>query len=221
MNIYQKMSAITMEVNAIAKNLLIEAGATKYKAVSEADVLAAIKPIEAKHGVYSYPYSRKVIDSGVITSLKKGYEVKQQYLRIETIYRFVNVDKPDEYIDMTSYGDGVDPMDKATGKAITYSDKYSLLKAYKCITGDDPDQYASDQLVGKEQTNRVVKTDKDRAVAAYPDRKMMLEFIDKNAPEAAKVKMKDYYNVGDFADMSDEQLMVCFARTERFMEEGV
>ena len=29
---------------------------------------------------------------------------------------------------------------------MTYSDKYALMKAYKMITGDDPDQDASDQL---------------------------------------------------------------------------
>lgn len=218
MNIYEKMSAITMEVNTVAKNLLIEAGATKYKAVSEGDVLAAVKPIEAKYGVYSYPFSRKVIESGVITSIRKGIEVKQQYLRIETVYRFVNVEKPEEYIDMTSYGDGVDPMDKATGKAITYSDKYSLLKAYKCITGEDPDQYASEPL--GERRSRSVNSEKERAVASYPDRQDMLRFIEKNAPASAKAKMTEYYKVNSFSEMTDEQLMVCFARTERFMEEG-
>ena len=29
---------------------------------------------------------------------------------------------------------------------MTYSDKYALLKAYKIVTGDDPDQYASEEL---------------------------------------------------------------------------
>ena len=65
--------------------------------------------------------------------------------------RFVNVDKPEEYIDITTYGDGVDSQDKAPGKAMTYGDKYALLKAYKIITGDDPDQTASAPLNGKEQ----------------------------------------------------------------------
>ena len=44
---------------------------------------------------------------------------------------------------MVSYGDGIDTGDKAPGKAMTYSDKYSLLKAYKVATGDDPDKEAS------------------------------------------------------------------------------
>ena len=49
-------------------------------------------------------------------------------------------------MEITTYGDGVDSQDKAPGKAMTYSDKYALLKAYKIQTGDDPDQNASEPM---------------------------------------------------------------------------
>lgn len=150
MNIYQKMSAITLEISTVAKNLMVGEGRSQYKAVGEADVLAAVKPVEAKHGVYSYPAKREVIDSGemVSTSTYNGQtkETHKLYVRVETTYRFVNMDEPSEYIDIITYGDGVDTQDKAPGKAMTYSDKYALLKAYKIQTGDDPDQNASEPL---------------------------------------------------------------------------
>jgi hypothetical protein len=130
MNIFQKMSAITQEINTVAKNLTVGEGRNQYKAVGEADVLAAVKPIEAKHGVYSYPVDREIVDSGEMVSNTKYGERRSLYLRIRTVYRFVNVEKPDEFIEITTYGDGVDSQDKATGKAMTYSDKYALLKAY-------------------------------------------------------------------------------------------
>lgn len=152
MNIYEKLSAITQEINRVAKNLSVGEGRNQYKAVGEADVLAAVKPIEAKHGVYSYPVSRRVIESGEMTSTStyngQTKETKKLYLRIETIYRFVNTEKPEETVDIVSFGDGVDTQDKAPGKAMTYSDKYALLKAYKIQTGDDPDQNASEPLSG-------------------------------------------------------------------------
>lgn len=143
-NIFQRMSAITMEMNTVAKNLTVGYGNSKYKAVSEADVLAAVKPLEAKHGIYSYPVSRSIIDSGTI----EGEKSSRLFMRVETVYRFVNVDKPEEFLDITTYGDGVDSQDKAPGKAMTYGDKYALLKAYKIQTGDDPDQQASEPMSG-------------------------------------------------------------------------
>lgn len=152
MNIYEKMSAIANEIGTVAKNLEIDTGKGRgYKAVGEADVLRTIKPIEHKHRVFSYPCMRNVIESGeFVTSFEvKGEkkERKQLFLRIETVYRFVDMDDPTQYIEVTTYGDGLDSGDKATGKAMTYADKYALLKAYKIVTGDDPDQEASGELV--------------------------------------------------------------------------
>lgn len=149
MNIYEKLSRISDELSTIAKNLEVGFGASKYKAVGEADVLRAVKPLEAKYKVYSYPYSRSIIESGEIESVNAKGEVKKQFFeRIETVYRFVNIDLPEEFIDITTYGDGIDSQDKSVGKAMTYADKYALLKAYKIVTGDDPDQNASEELKG-------------------------------------------------------------------------
>ena len=173
MNIYEKMSAITEEITAVAKNLNVGWGKNQYKAVGEADVLAAVKPIEAKHGVYSYPFGRRIIDNSVLTSVKSdGSETKQLFMRLEVIYRFVNTEKPEEYIDIVTYGDGVDPQDKAPGKAMTYADKYALLKAYKIITGDDPDQNYSNDLKGK--TKKQDKQDAPAQISSsgteYPEK---------------------------------------------------
>lgn len=149
MNIYEKLSAISNELSTVAKNLEVGFGANKYKAVGEADVLKAVKPLEAKFKVYSYPHSRRIIESGEIESVNAKGEVKKQlFERIETVYRFVNIEKPDDYVDITTYGDGIDSQDKSVGKAMTYGDKYALLKAYKIVTGDDPDQNASEDLKG-------------------------------------------------------------------------
>lgn len=147
-NIYEKLAAITAELNAVAKNLKVGEGRSSYKAVGEADVLAAVKPLEEKYKVYSYPSSRCIVDSDVITT-KKAYQGQETesskfYMRVQTVYRFVNTENPEEYVEVTTYGDGVDSGDKAPGKAMTYGDKYALLKAYKIITGDDPDQTASE-----------------------------------------------------------------------------
>ena len=153
LNIYQKLLKITEELKAVEKNLHVQVTKTNsYKAVGERDVLDAVKPLEAKYGIYSYAYDRKVIDSGELISSRKDFQTgeyhdaKQLYLRLEVTYRFVNVDNPAEYIEIKSYGDGIDTGDKATGKAMTYADKYALLKAYKISTGDDPDQEASGEL---------------------------------------------------------------------------
>ena len=143
MNIFQRMAAISVEMATVAKNLTVGDGKNKYKAVSERDIIDAVKPLEAKHGVYSYPVSRRVLESNMLET-ETQYGTKTTFMtRIETVYRFVNMDKPDEYIEIVSFAEGIDSQDKGSGKAMTYADKYALMKAYKISTGDDPDQEAS------------------------------------------------------------------------------
>ena len=148
MNIYEKMSAITAEIGVVEKNLNVKVNSnSSYKAVSERDVLDAVKPIEQKYRVYSYPANRKIVDRDVLTK-ETEYNgtitrTNTLFMRVETVYRFANIDKPDEFIETTVYGDGLDTGDKASGKAMTYADKYALMKAYKLSTGDDPDKEAS------------------------------------------------------------------------------
>lgn len=151
LNIFQRMLAATSEINRVAKNLKVDISKSQsYKAVAESDVLEAVKPIEEKYGIYSYPVSRAVIKDEAYTTTSEYDGRKSEkttfFMRLATVYRFVNIDNPDGYIDITTYGDGVDTQDKAPGKAMTYADKYALLKAYKIQTGDDPDAGASGNL---------------------------------------------------------------------------
>ena len=165
-NIYQRMAAITAELQTVAKNLTVPTGGkNSYKAVSERDILDAVKPLELKHGVYSYPVGREVIESNLLESEStyNGQTKKTTTFmtRIATVYRFVNVDNPTDYIQTTTFAEGIDTQDKGSGKAMTYADKYALMKAYKISTGDDPDQTASEE-------NNYTRTTPQRTAPSAP-----------------------------------------------------
>lgn len=145
MNLFEKMSNITAEVGWVSKNLDVNIGKGSYKAVSETDVLKAVIPAEKKYRVYSFPFSREIVAQKELVKKSGQFESIQNYFMVHTVYRFLNIDKPDEHVDIDTYGEGIDSGDKGAGKAMTYSDKYGLMKAYKIKTGDDPDAVASDE----------------------------------------------------------------------------
>lgn len=217
LNIYQRMLAITADMQTVAKNLLVPAGGGKYRAVSETDVLNAVKPLEIRHGVYSYPVERRTISVDALETeeRRKDYDTKQyetikrtQFVyRIETRYRFVNVDFPNEYIDVVSYGDGIDSADKAPGKAMTYSDKYALLKAYKIQTGDDPDQDASPDYKKATPAARNAKAAAKQAEPEQPeqDRELVAQ-IRQLYPGERIAKMLEFHNAGKLEDIPPEVL---------------
>ena len=145
MNIYEKMLAIQTEIPTVAKNLSVNTGKSAYKAVSERDVKDAVKPLEAKYGVYSFPVSKELIEQNFLEQESQYGTRRSFYIREKVTYRFVNIHNPSEFIEIDGYGDGIDTGDKAPGKSDTYASKYCLMSAYKISTGDDPDKEASQE----------------------------------------------------------------------------
>lgn len=148
MNLYQKLLKIQEELGVVAKNLEVETGKGKgYKAVSERDIIDAVKPLEVKYGIYSFPVKRVILESEMLENETQYGKKTNFFSRIETTYRFVNAEEPAEFIETTVFSEGIDSQDKGSGKAMTYGDKYALMKMYKISTGDDPDMKASEEIV--------------------------------------------------------------------------
>lgn len=208
LNIYEKMSAIVNDLGIVAKKLSVDLGKGKnYKAVQEKDVLDAIKPLEAKYRVYSYPKERKVIDNAILEKESSYGTTKNLYMRIETTYEFVNLDNTEEKITMVSYGDGIDSGDKAPGKAMTYSDKYSLLKAYKVATGDDPDKEASPEKGYSKE-----KQGSQRIELLNKINELELEL------DIPHEKTLEVYKVNSINQMTDSQLIECINKMNQVKE---
>lgn len=174
LNIYEKLSLVTEEIGVIEKGLTVQINkVNSYKAVSERDVLDAVKPIERKYRIYSYPAKREVIDKDILVKETEynGNITKTNtlFMRINTTYRFVNLDNPNEFIETTVYGDGLDTGDKAPGKAMTYADKYALMKAYKLSTGDDPDKEASPEKGYSKTEQKATEKQIDILLEYYED----------------------------------------------------
>jgi len=188
MNIYEKLSAITNELKTVAKNLNVDMGKGKsYKAVQEKDVLDAVKPLEEKYKVYSYPVDSSIIDRDILVKENDYGKSNTLFMRLERTYRFVNMEKPDEYVDIKSYGDGLDTGDKAPGKAMTYADKYALMKAYKITTGEDPDAEGSPEKGYSKQP-----TYREQLISYCKEKKLDLKEISESYELTKESTEEDY-----------------------------
>ncbi len=216
MNIYEKMAAVTAELKAVEKDLTVQTTKTSsYKAVSERGILDAVKPLEEKYGIYSYPIERTVLESNLIQNDSvyedakgnKTTSTKTSYMtRIKTVYRFVNVDKPDEFVETTTFAEGIDSQDKGSGKAMTYADKYALMKAYKISTGEDVDEGTdADEL---EKSKHSIFVIKERCQVEYT-RAIKKNMSTKDialALEMTEDEVKAYFSYFDILDRFEKKL---------------
>jgi hypothetical protein len=119
LNIAQRIAAVMGEVDYVQKE---KKQGMNYSIVSHDAVTAKVRPLLHKHGVIYYP---------------RGLTVSQNGNRTEAVFtvRFENIDDRTDFIDVETFGYGVDPQDKGPGKAMSYGVKYALLKVLGLETG--------------------------------------------------------------------------------------
>ena len=125
MNIYQRLHQVMKAVSYVQKEE--KKVNNQYRFVSHDGVTSAVRPALIQNGVVAIPQNLKTQQNGN---------------RTEVFFdmRFVNIDSPDDYIDVPTFGYGIDQQDKGVGKALSYGVKYALLKALSLETGDDPER---------------------------------------------------------------------------------
>lgn len=154
MNIYQKIQAVAEEVRNVEKNLNVGTGQSSYKAVADIDVLMKVKEAEKKFGLVSIPVKQELVKSEILRTVGQGGYEKINYVDVvKMTLRIINIENPDETVEVESFGRGLDAGDKGFGKASTYARKYALLNAYKIATGQDPDEQKSEQQVAPTQND--------------------------------------------------------------------
>lgn len=121
-NIYQRLHAVMRKVDFVAKGDKKVNG--QYSYVSHDAVTAAVRPHLVDEGVIYFPQDLVTQQDGNRTEVHFNV-------------RFVNVDQPTEFLDIPTFGYGIDPQDKGPGKAISYGVKMALLKALGLETGED------------------------------------------------------------------------------------
>jgi hypothetical protein len=180
-NIAQRIAAVMGEVDYVQKE---KKQGMNYSIVSHDAVTAKVRPLLHKHGIVYYP---------------RALTVSQNGNRTEAVFtvRFENIDDRTDYIDVETFGYGVDPQDKGPGKAMSYGVKYALLKVLGLETGDDPDTV---------QDNRADYTPARPTTGEEPPRKSKLDGPYDTIPKlekAARQFVHTLRGIGNLAEFNE------------------
>lgn len=141
-NLVKAIISVMQEVENIDKNMTVGSGGSAYKGVADKDVKLAVGKAMAKHGLVILPIGVKPetkVDRWEETT-QFGTKTKQSvFTEVTTKYLLLHESGESQIIE--GLGHGVDPQDKAAGKATTYALKNVLLYTFLVPTGhiDDTD----------------------------------------------------------------------------------
>jgi hypothetical protein len=144
MNIYQKLIEVRKTVPYLQK---ADTGA-QYQYTGSSRVLAAVVDKMNELGLLLIPSvtAHTLNESPIEIKDANGNTTKRTttyFTELEMTMTWVNADNPEEKIVSGWYGQGVDIAgEKGVGKALTYAEKYFMLKFFNIATDkDDPDAF--------------------------------------------------------------------------------
>lgn len=135
LNIYQKLIEVRKTVEYLQKD---NTSGERYNFVSSSQTLGSVRKAMDEQGLLLVP---SVIDKETRdhTTQKDNHEY---FTILHMEYIWINAEKPEERITCQWTGQGLDHGEKGVGKALTYAEKYFMLKFFNIATDkDDPDNF--------------------------------------------------------------------------------
>lgn len=142
------------EVPSLEKSMEVGSGNYKYNAISEAEVLNAVKPLLKQYKLILFPVNVDIIEYN-----------DRKMSQVKATYKIVDTETGESEL-LATVGNGADSQDKGSGKALTYAYKALLQKTFCMFSGDDTDNTHSKDIekqlepekttVTQEQFNKLI-----------------------------------------------------------------
>ena len=192
MSLYKKWQAMMDETGAIEKDTEVGYGHNKYRAVGEAAVLNMVKPLLKKYKIIVYPINidAKEIVNTVLTS--KG-EATRAVTQLIVTWQIVDTESG-ESMTMVSIGNGADPQDKGSGKAMTYAYKVLFQKSLMLFSGEDTDLTHSNKITEDSEFDPLKRIGKEETA--------ILNGLLEKLPEKRKIGFYDHFQISEVSEMN-------------------
>lgn len=211
MNIHQKLLKIADAAGILQKTK----SGYNYKYVPEEEIQAKVTAGMQKYGVMLY----HSIVPGTLQVMPYTYQktkdktINEFIVHADTIYTWVNVDKPEETVEVPWVLVGqMEDASQAFGAAETYCNRYFLMKSLQLATSEaDPDNYRSKQKEAENYDDEKVLNAAVKEVVA-----MGSQLIKSGTAKDEVMGIVGKYNNGNQNPSSIKSIEVCTAVMKEF-----
>ena len=169
MSVYKKMHQVQAATRSLAANTEGQTGAARYNYVSGAKLLGVIRPLMDKLGLI---LTQEVVEihNEPITYMTKNGEKTEMFTTAHIRFTWVDTDDGSQVVN-EFFANGMNAWDKGLGSALTYAERYYLMKTFHIATDeDDVDALVKDEAIKPQQPSQAVQARRaaaGRAKAEY------------------------------------------------------
>ncbi|OHR53648.1 ERF family protein [Staphylococcus sp. HMSC061G12] len=130
MNLFQKIADVKANIDGFTK----DTKGYNYSYVSGSQVLHRIRSKMIEHNLLLVPYT----EHEEIIETKNAKGKTEHIVKLKLTYIWINADKPEEKLEVPFFAVGQqDDVSKAHGTALTYAERYFLMKFFNIPTDED------------------------------------------------------------------------------------
>ena len=146
MSVYKKMQQVQAATRSLAANAEGQTGSARYNYVSGAKLLGVIRPLMDKLGLI---LTQEVVEikNEPITYMTRNGEKTEMFTTAHIRFTWVDTEDGSQVVN-DFFANGMNAWDKGLGSALTYAERYYLMKTFHIATDeDDIDAQVKDEAI--------------------------------------------------------------------------
>lgn len=206
LNLYQKIADVKANIDGFTK----DTKGYNYTYVSGSQVLHRIRSKMLEHKLLLIP---KTEDEEVIET-KNSKGKPEHIVRLKLTYTWINADKPEERLDVPFFAIGQqDDVSKAHGTALTYAERYFLMKFFNIPTDED-------DADAKEKQDKYSKVDPKNIETLENEITMFSELMKSINKDVSTDQVKQKLGIKDINQLSNNQIAGMISTLDKWSKQS-
>lgn len=213
LNLYQKIVEVRKSIGGIYKDNTAGKGSKfSYNYVSESQILSKISDEMDNQNLLLIPS---------ITHRETRKEGNQYIVELDLNYKWINGDNPTEILEIPYFTAGQQSdASKALGTALTYGNRYFLLKMFNLATDEDDADAKPQQSQKQKKQPQQQRQDAGKVELVKNNANVLAKILTANdQPMTQQDVISAYLNGGNLKDVSNEALVEISNRIKAKIED--
>ncbi|WP_394868235.1 ERF family protein [Staphylococcus borealis] len=194
LNLFQKIADVKANIDGFTK----DTKGYNYSYVSGSQVLHRIRNKMIEHNLLLVPYT----ENEEVTETTNAKGKPEHIVKLKLTYKWINADNPQEILEVPFFAVGQqDDVSKAHGTALTYAERYFLMKFFNIPTDEDDadakqkqERYSTSsnqlkELLRQEANSFIEIAEKSNAASKYQEQIEKLKNMDVNLLDKQQINV--------------------------------
>ncbi|WP_210133329.1 ERF family protein [Staphylococcus sp. GDY8P199P] len=210
LNLYQKIADVKANIDGFTK----DTKGYNFSYVSGSQILHRIRSKMIEHNLLLVPNTTNEQWTTHTYKNKKGNEVIDFIVEMDLNYKWINADKPEEQLDISYHAFGQQSdISQAHGTALTYAERYFLMKFFNIPTDED-------DADAKQKQDKYSKVDPKNIAELENEITMFSELMKSLGKDVSTNQVKQQLKISDVNQLSNNQIATMIATLDKWSKQS-